>query len=145
MNHIVVPFAALFLGHLVGDFLCQNDWMALNKTKPGWMGTLAALVHCIIYTVAMCEVMQDWRASWMALVFLSHYPIDRYRLADYLIKWKGNKTVTAFLDNRHWNDDHQVRTLAIEAGFNAVVYVAIDNTLHLLIMYYGYMWLGGFR
>jgi hypothetical protein len=28
---------SLLLGHLVGDYICQNDWMAANKVNP-WPG-----------------------------------------------------------------------------------------------------------
>lgn len=31
------------IGHLVGDYLLQNDWMALNKKKAGHLGALAAV------------------------------------------------------------------------------------------------------
>ncbi len=39
------------VGHLVGDYLVQNDWMALNKKKS----MLPCLVHCAIW--ATCVVL----------------------------------------------------------------------------------------
>ncbi len=34
------------VGHLVGDYLLQNDWMALNKKKD-W---IPCAIHCFIWT-----------------------------------------------------------------------------------------------
>lgn len=64
----------LLLGHLVGDYLLQNQWMALNKTKYTLIGWTAALVHCILYTLAVCTVMQVFDWYWMIVVFLTHFP-----------------------------------------------------------------------
>jgi hypothetical protein len=38
------------IGHLVGDFLLQNDWMAANKKKNSWV----CLLHCLIWTAWVC-------------------------------------------------------------------------------------------
>lgn len=43
----MTPFSWLFLGHLAGDFLFQNRWMAVNKANY-WKPLLA---HAFIYTV----------------------------------------------------------------------------------------------
>lgn len=42
-------FAWLFVGHLAGDFLFQNRWMAEGKTTR-W---LPLLVHSFVYTTAV--------------------------------------------------------------------------------------------
>lgn len=47
------------IGHIVGDYLVQTDWMALNKKKPGIEGFFACLVHACIWT--MCVM---WFAGW---------------------------------------------------------------------------------
>ena len=39
----------LLIGHFVGDFLCQSDWMATNKSKSWY----ALLVHVLAYTPAI--------------------------------------------------------------------------------------------
>jgi len=33
--------------HLIGDYLIQNDWMALNKKKNSWI----CLVHVLTYMI----------------------------------------------------------------------------------------------
>lgn len=37
------------VGHLVGDYLFQNDWQALNKKKQ-WT---PLIIHCAIWTVCV--------------------------------------------------------------------------------------------
>ena len=45
-------FINLLFGHLVGDFLLQNKWMALSKGNNSWR----CLVHCIVYTASVCAL-----------------------------------------------------------------------------------------
>jgi len=76
-------FAWLLLGHLLGDWLLQNDWMARGK-KRGLL-TLAGLVHCAIYMAAvvgtawLSGLRQSRPASYLcfaAILFASHWLID---------------------------------------------------------------------
>ena len=39
----------LLVTHFVGDFICQSDWMALNKSKDWW----ALTVHVGVYTLVL--------------------------------------------------------------------------------------------
>lgn len=96
----------LLLAHLLGDYILQNDWMAKNKVNPhpgesdhiifpsdewfGWWsrdiewreGHLACTVHCFLYTLAV-YLLSFWWLPWWAyvIVFVTHWPIDRFRLA----------------------------------------------------------------
>jgi hypothetical protein len=152
----------LLTGHLIGDFIWQNDWMAANKTNPHpgpephpgriWLGAdpapirpypgpwsvdvdpvnrdafaaaleernkkirewneaentrvtvpdealaaqrawwfrrrvyrvghLACTVHCLLYTLAVLTFCYRFLPWWAyPVIFLTHWPIDRYRLA----------------------------------------------------------------
>lgn len=73
--------------HAVGDYLLQSDWMAGKKTlswKP-------AAVHALTYTVPFALLT---RSPWVLLVIcVTHYFIDRYRLARYVVfakNWVGS-------------------------------------------------------
>ena len=61
------------VGHLAGDYLLQNDWMALNKKK----NSLPCAIHCLIWTWSVC-----WFANWenwpvASILFVTHFLQDR--------------------------------------------------------------------
>jgi len=60
------------VGHLVGDYLVQNDWMALNKKQS----TLHCAVHCVLWTACVCAFAGlGWTAA--AVLFVTHFVQDR--------------------------------------------------------------------
>ncbi|KEO83671.1 DUF3307 domain-containing protein [Tumebacillus flagellatus] len=99
------------IGHLVGDYLLQNDWMALNKKKKSWRGELACNVHCVLWTLSVLLFTGWWDWRHALLVYLSHYILDRSPLI---------KIIVNFINigkPQPW------------------VYIMYDNTLHLLFLY----------
>lgn len=109
------------LFHLAGDYLLQNDWMAQNKTKAH----LPALIHALAYS-ALFALIAPSVLAW-AVIFSTHFLIDRYRLAAYWVRFYN-------------------RVPALEAGpfgyakgkpdYMAFwLLIIIDNTLHLCINY----------
>jgi hypothetical protein len=60
MNNTLLPG---IIGHLVGDYLLQTDWMAQNKKLRSW----PCLVHCVIWTACVC-IFAGW--GWLAAAFL---------------------------------------------------------------------------
>lgn len=111
----MTTFVWLTLGHLVGDWLLQNDWMAQGKKKG--LLTLAGLAHFVIYTTtAMAAVwLSGVRANPVlylalgALVFLSHWLIDSTRFVE------------------RWMRLYRQSNLE-------VVRLMVDQTLHLLVL-----------
>jgi hypothetical protein len=75
--------AAQLLAHLWGDYILQSDWMAQNKTKSHF----AASVHANVYSLPFLLFAPSWKA--LMVISLSHYLIDRYRLARYVV-WAKN-------------------------------------------------------
>lgn len=74
------------IGHLVGDYIAQNDWMALNKKKS----TLHCAVHCAIWTA--CVVLFAWWPLWAAIpLFLSHFAQDRTNVITWWMDLVGQK------------------------------------------------------
>ena len=59
------------IGHLVGDYLLQNDWMALNKKKQH----LPCLVHCFIWALCVCGFAGF---GWIAFLSLFAIPVAQY-------------------------------------------------------------------
>ena len=65
--------AAAMVGHLVGDYLLQNDWMALNKRKS----TLPCAVHCTLWTFAVCAFAGWSSIPAIAVLWGTHFVQDR--------------------------------------------------------------------
>jgi hypothetical protein len=68
----VEPLTLAIIGHLVGDYLFQTDWMAENKKH----NTLACVIHCAVW--AACVVLlAGW--GWIPFMFLfvTHFIQDR--------------------------------------------------------------------
>ena len=68
--------------HLLGDFVIQNDWMANNKTRRSW----PAFCHVVVYGIPFLLI-GSWPA--VAVICLTHFLIDRFRLVRYLV-WTKN-------------------------------------------------------
>lgn len=119
----------LLLGHLVGDYLLQTEWMAQNKSKNTLEGWLAAFLHCFIYSIAVCLIMWEWKPIWFVAVFFSHFFIDKFALGYYYLKYFKGLDTYAYR-TEYYNE--------LRAGFNAVIYTITDNTMHLVLMYYAY-------
>lgn len=69
--------ASAIVGHLVGDYILQNDWMAANKKKI----SLVCVLHAAIWTVCVC-LFAGWplQGTWWVgtLIFLPHFIQDRF-------------------------------------------------------------------
>jgi len=81
----VIPFitADQLLAHAVGDYLLQSDWMATRKTAE----SRAALVHALTYSLPFLFLQPSLLA--ISFIVLTHFVIDRWRLARYLV-WAKN-------------------------------------------------------
>jgi len=145
---------SFIFGHLLGDYLFQNHEEAVSKTEKGWHGQGMCLKHCAKYAtcVAICVVILDgWRINsvnnWLGghfifawlIAFLTHYPIDRFGFG-----WKWMKmmkqinfmdTVKKMPGTTAWDIDPWFKVLELRAFFVPIVYVAIDNTTHLFLMW----------
>jgi len=121
-------FARLVLGHVLGDYLFQNSKMAITKSQKGFPGHLWCTIHCLIYSTCICLFL--WKASPLIFViaFLSHWPIDRTSFA---LKWM------AFYGQTNWKKVYEEKKEHWEANlaFGALVYIIIDNSMHIIIMW----------
>lgn len=88
------------IGHLIGDYLLQNDWMALNKKQSsfpynhGWSPfsfrqkitscfrwlSIPCFMHCFLWTLAVC-FFSGWHSlAVITILFWSHYIQDRTQI-----------------------------------------------------------------
>jgi hypothetical protein len=102
--------------HLIGDYILQPHWIAVNKTKEIY----PAAIHGIIYTIPFVILTQN--IYCLLIIGSWHIIIDRYRLANYISKIKN------------WN-------FKTENGYpeNTPIWLSVwlmiitDNTIHLII------------
>lgn len=71
------------VAHAVGDYIMQSHWMAKNKGKD----SVAALIHAATYTLPFLLITLSLPA--LALIFGTHFIVDRFRLARFLV-WLKN-------------------------------------------------------
>jgi hypothetical protein len=71
------------VAHAVGDYILQSDWMATEKTKQN----TAAAAHAITYTLPFLFLTRSPAA--LAVICGTHFVIDRWRLARYVV-WAKN-------------------------------------------------------
>lgn len=106
----------LLMGHLVGDWLLQNDWMA--KGKRAGLVAIPGLVHYTVYTV-------------IVLIFLAFDGGGRYPLPLYII-------IGLIVFITHWLLDatHFVGAwmrFYHQTG-NQTVRLMVDQTFHFLVL-----------
>lgn len=100
--------AFAIVGHLVGDYLLQNDWMALNKKKQ----TLPCVVHCAIWTACVC-LFAGWGLVPACILFITHFIQDRTRVISLYMNVVGQEKFA----------------LGICAPWSVIV---VDNVWHIL-------------
>ena len=114
--------------HLIGDYLLQSDWMALNKTKC----SKAAAAHAVTYSLPFLLICPS--AEAFLVICITHFFIDRFRLARYVVFAKSRLG-----PKKYWHKWEDCK----ETGYHKDVpqwlslwlLVACDNTIHLLINY----------
>lgn len=126
MNNL---FVQVLLGHFVADYLLQSRDMAMRKSDKNWRGFAWCMAHCIIYTLTVCSFLQTLDLTLMLLVFLSHFPIDRWSLASKWLKViKGRDILEAYQSKEKYRE--------IDIAFSCLVYAIADNTIHLVLLYW---------
>ncbi len=107
-----------FLGHMVGDFLLQNDWMAQNKKKDYWI----CAIHSMIWALTVCFFIGRVEFWFINFLYLSHYVIDSTNLVPCYMRLVGQK-------------DFMIGPCA---PWSIIV---VDNTFHLLTIWIAWRFL----
>lgn len=111
------PLLLAIIGHLVGDYLLQNDWMALNKKAPGMRGSWACTVHSAVWSG--CVVLfAGWNAWAFAALQTAHY-------------WQDRTNVVRWWMTRPWKDQTQFVTGPC-APWSIIV---VDNVWHIVSLW----------
>jgi hypothetical protein len=108
----------LLVGHMIGDFLFQTDWMSKHKRSS----TPACMLHVAVYTLCVMlftgwAIFQD-RETCMCLIAgiaLPHFLIDRLNLAYHYMNFRHPQAVSPL----YW----------------PWALTIIEQTMHLLCLY----------
>lgn len=90
-------FSILLIGHFVGDFLIQTDWMARYKAKH-WV---PLLVHSSVYTIVIgLSALLEGGLSYLGIlvVFIGHLILDRGSFVRFWVL----RIQTATKPNQQW-------------------------------------------
>ncbi|MEK7188160.1 MAG: DUF3307 domain-containing protein [Patescibacteria group bacterium] len=109
-------FEALVLAHLIGDWLFQTEYEAMNKAKGKFLNG-AIIKHCFTYTLAFVPVFAWFGIPlWgLAVIYATHHFLDR--------RWP----IIWFIRTCKFTDQK-----TIDALFWLVI--AVDQVVHVLIL-----------
>lgn len=102
----------LLTGHLVGDYIFQNDWQATHKTSS----SLVCAIHCLLYGLAVWLLNFWWLPLWcVAAAAVLHFPVDRWRMAR---KWMAVVGQEQFATG----------------PFSPWSIIVVDNVIHVIVL-----------
>ena len=91
----------LLVAHFVGDFLCQTDWMALNKSKRldalalhvgVYIGVVAFIYFLFLKQILFTDAADGW--AFIAVNAVAHFVQDAITSRINARLWQANQ--------RHW-------------------------------------------
>lgn len=124
--------AAVLVAHLVGDYLLQSHWMAVNKTQRWW----PAIAHGLTYTIPFVFITQSPLA--LAVICVTHIVIDRYRLAKHVTWLKNQIGMRLGWSEARENNGYPNGT---PPWLSTWLMIVTDNTIHILINIGAITWL----
>jgi hypothetical protein len=103
------------VGHFVGDYLIQNDWMASQKKSD----SIVCAIHVLFYTLAVM-LFSGWffykYAPLIALaIYIPHYLIDRTQFIYHYMTLAGQGNFREYL--KPWSS------------------IWVDQSFHFLCLY----------
>lgn len=126
--------------------MLQSRFMYENKVRNDFIGYWACFVHCVMYSACVVAWMHagrplasiDFHQAFLmfGLVYITHYPIDKWSLGHWWLRGLGRKDTPLMLTrpNTHASDMSFLHKV-----FYWLVYVVVDNTMHLVLMTVGFM------
>lgn len=103
------------IAHLIGDYILQTHWMAVNKVNKLWI----AFIHGFFYTLPFLFITLN--PFSLFVIFFTHALIDRYRIAMYITRLKN------------WCFQGNGYPEGTPIWLSTWLVIILDNTLHLFI------------
>ena len=133
-------FEKYLIAHLIGDYLLQNNWMALRKGKKLY----ALSLHCAIYALCFGIIFQDFFV-FLAVYWL-HLILDKSYKGATITEWwlrliGGRSLKSVFQPLSKDMCQNSPAVLALYSGFTAVIYCICDFLLHFTFQYPAILWI----
>ncbi len=124
----------MFFGHVFADYFLQPEWMAIKKKRSPSICN----IHCAIYAVVVGSFVyiggyDRLIPMQLVLLYISHYIIDGTNLLENYMKAIGIRSWDTHAP-KDFNEWARVSD-SIYISFGAIVYVVMDNTLHLFMTF----------
>lgn len=120
------------VAHVIGDYLVQSHWMAVQKTKSLTVALIHGVSYCLPFVLFMLVGWLPLRPKALVPIAFTHAAIDRWRLARYVV-WIKNQLAPAPFRGP-WKDAQATGNPPDSplwlAGWLMII---ADNTLHVLI------------
>lgn len=117
------------IAHLFGDYVFQNSWMATQKTRR----SVPCIVHVFCYAACFALLLRPSLAA-LALIAGTHFLIDRFRLARYII-WAVEQAAPSSYRSSWERCATTGYAPDTPAWLSTWLLIIVDNTLHLAINY----------
>lgn len=110
----MTALAFALVGHLVGDYLLQNDWQATGKK----VSSAICGVHCLLWTASVLAFAGSaWWVWWVPLVlFVTHFAQDRGGFVLWYMNAVGQGERFAKPPLAPWS------------------FIVVDNTMHMVVL-----------
>lgn len=112
------------LAHLVGDYIFQSHYEAIEKVNS-WS---PAATHAAKYTAAFVPITRDPKA--LAIIGGTHMVLDHYRLAKHVAWLKNQWGPKAYRPKDLTNAGYPA---SVPTGMSTGLMIIADNTIHMLI------------
>lgn len=139
------PLLLALIGHLVGDYLLQNDWMAAGKKKSPFI----CCIHALIWSVTVCWF-AGWENWWSPLwtehpiawtwliLFWTHFIQDHTNIIPWwmdLIGQKQFKKSDEIVESRCRSIETGWPIYTVKPGLGPWSVIVVDNIFHILTIW----------
>jgi len=107
--------AGAVIGAMVGDYLLQNDWLALGKKRS----SVICAIHCTVWTIAVLVFANNYNWLLALWLFTTHFAIDR----------------TAFIS---WWMNNISGQKGFAKNLSPWSMIVVDNCFHLVTVWVGF-------
>lgn len=124
--------ASAIVGHLVGDYLLQTDWMALGKKENCYV----CMLHALLWTLCVC-LFAGWplQGAWIApILFVTHFIQDHTNIVSWLmrLKWKDQ---SKFMESDRLVFGTHECDASIIHGLGPWSIIVVDNVWHIVTIW----------